>query len=537
MKFLENDQTIQEESIQFFINKKMITFDKSILDYALTIENIITISFELLNENIISEGSTKQKIIKKLPIYQRELLKEDRVEIIKNILNIENLDPNSKEYKKSKQWIITSGVYNFKFYNSIIEFLHFKIEQAETNIFQNKKQSDIRGKYIEILNLVENWITDAKNKIRFTDKKKRGGNDEDLILYKIQYNKNTGEIIIIQSKNYWKKLLESSKKYIRQFEAKYPELFTSEYFEKISSEFKNNITESINNINQKLFKIAQEFEEEDEGEMLQKIYFLLFIFLITDKPLSLIQIENFWRNIFSLKLSRSSKSIIKMLLKDISLFNHLDSKYSLHYQTKSSLRNDQDFMDFFEYICAYINEDLVSEELFNEEKLAQKSLSDESEIRKNVRNLPSVIQKPFGKLAEMVKKNFKKKSIGKNPKNKIMIQTKSGKMIDFDTFSNEENWQFYLEIKKSKIPNIKKGLFVTRDISDGEFIAPFFGDILSEKQIIQKYGEKASFFHIVRFEIQNKIVFIDSSNYSDSMTRYGKIIIIFVFFLFFLKSK
>ena len=198
--------------------------------------------------------------------------------------------------------------------------------------------------------------------------------------------------------------------------------------------------------------------------------------------------------------------------------------------TKSSLRNDQDFFDFFDYTENFLNEELLTisdltEELHNEEKLALKSILEENEVGEKVRDLPASIQKPFGKLAEMINKNFKKKSLGKNPKNKIMIQSKTGKLIDFETFSKEENWEFYLKIKKSKIPNIQKGLFTTRDFYIGEFIAPYYGDILTENEVFKKYGNEKNPF-IVKLEIPNNdlkyIAFIDANNYKDSIARYGK---------------
>ena len=308
---MENNQNIQDESIQFFINNTSITFDenKTSNDYSENIDHEIIIGFKITGIELKEKNKT--------PIRQKELSKDNRVEIIKHILNIENLKPNTKDYKKSKQWIITNGSNNIKIENAIIDYLTFKIEQSQKNL---KKTDIIKGihlKYSELLNLIENWIDDEKNKNRFSFKKNDIIPEESL--FKIYHNKNTGKTIIKEYK-YWKKLLEDSKKDIKQFQLKYPELFTNEYFNQISSEFRNlpEMTDEMPNMNLEISKLMEEFEEDEIHHI---IYILFFIFLLSNKSLSFLQIEKFWHNIYS-KMTNSNRSIIKSILRNSIFFDY-----------------------------------------------------------------------------------------------------------------------------------------------------------------------------------------------------------------------
>ncbi len=246
-------------------------------------------------------------------------------------------------------------------------------------------------------------------------------------------------------------------------------------------------------------------------------------FIFSQKPLSRKEIYDRWKAIFT--LSSSAKKLIDQMIENTDEFKKVKSdKYLLKEETLLALSKDSEFTEFLNYIDQVINGPTIDEEeVQNEEKLALEQEAERTEYIKQFSSLPLKAMRSAADITKMLRENVEAES---EKKFKITVEDKEGNTIPIpDEKFVDGDYQYLVEIKKSRIPSAGEGLFALEGFEQGDRIAKYSGQILTEEEFNERYGEHELAAYTVPVVINHNGIdytyYIDADNNKLDLGRFA----------------
>jgi hypothetical protein len=379
------------------------------------------------------------------------------------------------------------------------------------------------------MHLVDDWIENYLSYERFSRVKRKEKVSKKETVFKVKYDPVTGKTQVKESKHS-KALRQAATQYIKKFEKEYPEYFTEDFFEKTQSKLKRFSEkeasfgrEEIPKVHEKYSDLKKIIKGEEEEELIQKAYILYSFFIFSDRALSKKDIYDRWKSIFT--LSTSARKLIDEMVNNPQEFTKTQSeKYKLNEKTIIAVSQDSDFKEFLNYIDQVINGPAINEEeIQNEEQLAENQEVERNQYIKEFSQLPLKSMRSLADVTKMLQENLQGEELKKW---KITAEDNQGKLVPIpDEKYSEDDYQYNVEVKKSTIAQSGDGLFATEEFSTGERIAKYSGEILTEEEFNERYGEHELAAYTVPITITRNgtdyTFYIDAKNTKTDLGRYS----------------